>query len=312
MGGLRKKMPITFVTFLIGGLALAGFPFVTAGFWSKDEIFAEAFHFGFDKGHPLAVVVFVTLVLSALMTAFYTARQISMTFLGKPRTEAAAHASENTLSMTFPLMVLAVFAVVLGYINIPKDFFLGFGDIAKSLKVDYWLKNFISPMLVVKEEPPAFNIIPVAFSLTVALGGLFLGWLVYGRKPLLAGQTDPVEKLGGLFTFLHRRWLWDELYRAIFVKPLQLIADNYSRVIDKGVLDRMLETGYRVGGQIAEGFKIFDKVVVTGFSDTVGRFTNWLGRELRELQTGQVQSYLLSALIAAVVLLGFFMFFFAQ
>src|SRR4030066_82007 len=88
MGGLRKKLPVTFITFLIGGFALAGFPIGTAGFWSKEEILADAF------GHGHLVVVLV-LALSALITAFYTMRQISLTFLGKPRTKVAEHAVES-------------------------------------------------------------------------------------------------------------------------------------------------------------------------------------------------------------------------
>ncbi len=95
MGGLRQKMPITFWTFLIGGFALSGFPLVTAGFWSKDEILADAF------GHN-HWVVFGTLALAALLTAFYTMRQITLTFLGEPRTEAAEHAHETPWTMTFP------------------------------------------------------------------------------------------------------------------------------------------------------------------------------------------------------------------
>ena len=87
MGGLRKKMPITFWTFLIGGFALSGFPLITAGFWSKDEIFADAF----ANGH---IAVFVTLAIAAFLTAFYTMRQITLTFLGEPRTKEAEHAQE--------------------------------------------------------------------------------------------------------------------------------------------------------------------------------------------------------------------------
>ncbi len=81
MGGLRRKMPVTFWTFLIGGLALSGFPLVTAGFWSKDEILADGF------AH--APLVFIVLALAALLTAFYTGRQITLVFLGEPRTKAA-------------------------------------------------------------------------------------------------------------------------------------------------------------------------------------------------------------------------------
>ena len=114
MGGLRKKMPVTFWTFLIGGLALAGFPFITAGFWSKDEIL----------GQPSVrnmQMVFWVLVLAAFLTAFYTMRQISLTFLGKPRTDAAEHAHESHWTMLLPLVMLAVFAIVAGWVGIKSD-----------------------------------------------------------------------------------------------------------------------------------------------------------------------------------------------
>jgi NADH-quinone oxidoreductase subunit L len=308
MGGLAKRMPVTFVTFLIGGLALAGFPFVTAGFWSKDEIFADAWSHGFGHGDLLGQIVFVTLVLSAFMTAFYTMRQIAMTFLGEPRTEAAAHASENPPAMTIPLIVLAVFAALIGFINIPKDFPV-FGPLMG--EGAYWLKHFLGSQLLEKPEAIPFNPIPVAFSLVVALGGLGLGWLVYGRNPMKAGQVDVVEKLGGLFTFLNRRWMWDELYRVIFIKPMQWVADRYSAAVDKGVLDVVLEGVYRAGGALAGSFKAFDKTVVTGFSDWVGSVFKGAGEMGRELQTGQIQAYLLSGLAMIVVIVVAFVLVFA-
>src|SRR5512138_66726 len=115
MGGLRTKMPITFWTFLIGGFALSGFPLVTAGFWSKDEIFAEAF----GNGHFL---VFATLAIAAFLTAFYTMRQITLTFLGEPRTDEAEHAQETSWTMTTPLIILSFFAVTYGWVGIPEEF----------------------------------------------------------------------------------------------------------------------------------------------------------------------------------------------
>jgi NADH-quinone oxidoreductase subunit L len=306
MGGLRQRMPITFATFLIGGLALAGFPFITAGFWSKDEIFADAYYHGLVKGDGLATLVFVVLVLSALLTAFYTMRQIAMTFLGQPRTEAAANAVESVPSMTFPLIVLAVFALFIGFINIPKDF-----PVFGALMGDgaYWLKNFIASMLLEKPEPLAFNAVPVLFSVGVALGGLGLGWYVYARNPLQAGQTDPIERLP-VFGFLANRWYWDELYRKIFIAPLQAIADGYSSAVDKRVIDRILEGGYALGARATKGFAEFDRTVVTGFSDAVGRFFRGLGDWGRELQSGQVQNYLLSGLIMVIAILVFFLFLF--
>ncbi len=115
MGGLRKKMPITFWTFLIGGFALSGFPVMTAGFWSKDEILADAF----TNGHW---AVFITLAVAAFLTAFYTMRQITLTFLGEPRTKEAEHAQETPWTMTVPLMVLAFFALTYGWVGIPEHF----------------------------------------------------------------------------------------------------------------------------------------------------------------------------------------------
>jgi NADH-quinone oxidoreductase subunit L len=306
MGGLAKRMPITFWTFVAGGMALSGLPLITAGFWSKDEILADAWH-GLTSGNALSGLVFLILALSALMTAFYTMRQIAMTFLGQPRSEAAAHASESAPSMTFPLVVLAVFAIFFGFVNIPHDF-LGLN--LSGGPVD-GLRNFLSAGLVeleaFKEEPLQFSWIPLLTSVLVSLGGLGLGWYVYATHPLQAGQTDPVERLGGLFKFLHNRWYFDELYRAIFINPLQWIADNYSRIVDRGIIDTILEGIYKVGVLIARAFRAFDRVVVTGLSDLIGNTVRNIGREGRELQSGQVQNYLLSALIAAVVLMVFFL-----
>jgi NADH-quinone oxidoreductase subunit L len=307
MGGLRKKMPITFITFLIGGLALSGFPFITAGFWSKDEIFADAWFAFQSEGHLLAGIVFFVLAFTALLTAFYTMRQIALVFFGKPRTEAAAHASESSPAMTFPLIVLAFFALTVGFVNIPTDFPI-FGPLAGDFS--YALKDLLKQGLIEKPETLEFNIVPVTFSVVVSLLGLALGWFVYRGRRLEAGVTDPVEKLGGLYRFLSNRWYWDELYRKIFISPLQWIADNYSRIIDKGIIDKILEGVYRLGGGIAGAFAAFDRVVITGISDTVGRVFRSAGDWGRELQSGQVQNYLLSGLVMALAILVFFLFFF--
>ena len=319
MGGLWKKMPITFWTFVIGGFALAGFPFITAGFWSKDEIFAEAYH-GLTHGTPMAGIVFVVLVLSALMTAFYTMRQISMTFLGEPRTEAAAHASENKWPMTVPLIVLAFFAIFAGFINIPSDFPI-FGSLMGENA--HWYGHLLETGLVEEVAKLEFNVVPVFFSLAVALGGLFLGWLAYGRKPLKAGEADPTqvflskiklptltEGVVDLFTFLNRRWLFDEFYRKYFINPLQDFADWYSKGVDKGIIDLILEAGYLAGTEVANAFKWFDRNVVTRISDVIGDTVRNIGDGGRELQSGQVQNYLLSGLIAAGAILVFFLFIF--
>src|SRR5512141_2292631 len=165
MGGLRNKMPITFWTFLIGGFALSGFPLITAGFWSKDEILASTFN-----GH---MAVFITLAIAAFLTAFYTMRQITLTFLGQPRTQEAEHAQETKWTMTVPLLVLSVFAIGYGWVGIPKTF-PGLGGL-----VPNWFHEFVGSTLAEVPEAAPFNVVPLLTSLVVALGGLLIGWLVY-------------------------------------------------------------------------------------------------------------------------------------
>jgi len=170
MGGLAKKMPVTFATFLIGGLALSGFPLITAGFWSKDEILYGAFGSGY-------IIVFITLALSALLTAFYTARQITLTFLGEPRTASAEHASENKWTMVAPLIILSFFAISAGWVGIPKGFPVLGGLIPN------WFGDFLGSMLAHGEggQHQAQSYVPLLTSLCVSLGGLLLGWLVYRK-----------------------------------------------------------------------------------------------------------------------------------
>src|SRR5690606_10357958 len=158
MGGLLRRMPRTGWTFIIGGLALSGFPFITAGFWSKDEILANAWN-----GH---MIVFTVLAISAFLTAFYTARQIGLTFFGEPRTEMASHAPESVPQMTIPLILITPFAILLGFIGIPGM---------------NWIAGLLDPYLEfqgVHVHHHEFNFIPMLVSIVVAVAGLGLGWAI--------------------------------------------------------------------------------------------------------------------------------------
>ena len=183
-------MPATFWTFLIGGFALSGFPLITAGFWSKDEILSGAFSSG-------QIAVFITLALAALLTAFYTMRQITLTFLGEPRTKSAEHAHESKPTMTVPLIILAFFAITAGWIGIPAAF-PAIGGL-----VPNWIEEFLGSMLPWHGEVhAAHSLVPLFTSLIVALGGLFLGYLVY-KRVTKANMTDPLKaSLGGIHTIL--------------------------------------------------------------------------------------------------------------
>jgi NADH-quinone oxidoreductase subunit L len=302
MGGLRTRMPVTFWTFLIGGLALSGFPLVTAGFWSKDAILGGAFE-KMSEGNWLGMVVFVVLAISALLTAFYTARQISLTFLGQPRTVAAEHASENVWTMWLPLVVLAFFAITAGWAGIEHTF-----PVLGGL-VPNWFHEFVGATVEHIEgivPPPAleFNPIPLLTSLVVALGGLFLGWWVYGRQALEAGQPDPLARpLGAFYKWMQARFYFDELYNAVFIQPVLALSKWTYTFIDKTVIDGILHGIARAAYQTGLGFRVFDRVVINGGADALADTIKAIGQDLREVQTGRVQNYMLLVLLMTIIIL---------
>jgi NADH-quinone oxidoreductase subunit L len=284
MGGLRKKMPITFWTFLIGGFALSGFPVLTAGFWSKDEILADAFGHGY-------MAVFITLAVAAFFTAFYTMRQITLTFLGEPRTKEAEHAQETPRTMTLPLVILAVFAVGFGWAGIPEHF-PGLGGI-----VPNWFHEFVGGTLAEHPEAVEFSWIPLATSLFVALGGLFLGWLVY--RKVESPQQDFLQ-----IPVLKNKWYFDEAYNFLFVKPAYWIAEKFTYLfVDQKIIDGFLHAVARFSLFLGHVFRnYFDKPVVNELlGDGTGNLVKASGRSLRKIQAGRVQYYMVASMVVLVL-----------
>lgn len=317
MGGLRTKMPITFWTFVIGGFALSGFPLITAGFWSKDEILADLWFQG-TQGNGLGMIVFWMLVVAAALTAFYTMRQISLTFLGEPRTDLAEHAHESTSYMTWPLVALAFFAITLGWAGIPEAFPV-LGPIANYNFVHHFLGAGIEEALVelnelgihVHElETLPFDPVPLTASIVVALGGLYLGWWVYGRRPLKEGQPDPlIAPLGPLHTFLKNKWYWDELYQKVFIGPAVYVSETVVNAwIDRGLIDGTLHLIARTVYAIGQYLLRFENTVIKGWVDWAKDQALALARDFRSIQTGRIQEYawvslLIAWALAVVVLL---------
>ena len=311
MGGLRHKMPITFWTFLIGGLALSGFPFVTAGFWSKDEIFADAWYQWSHDEKLLALFVFVTLALAAFLTAFYTMRQISLTFLGKPRTALAEDAHESSRFMTIPLVILAIFAVAVGWAGI-SDRFLGTSNIfynffhhyAGAMYFHLMEELYELGLVAHKIETLPWSWVPLIASLVVALGGLALGWWVYARRPLEAGQTDPmVRTLGPAHRFLNNKWGWDGLYQSLFIAPTVWFSERVAyEIIDKGIIDGILHAIARAFYTVGGWLKRFEEVVISDGVDWVKDQFLSIAKEFRYLQTGKVQEYALISVFIATAL----------
>jgi NADH-quinone oxidoreductase subunit L len=208
MGGLRRRMPLTFWTMVIAGVSLAGI-FPLSGFWSKDAIVVSAFaeHF---------YVLFAMALLTVFLTAFYIFRAIFVAFLGEPRTEAAREAIESPGIMTGPMVILAFLSVVSGLVGTPlRDYFAEI--VAPS--------EFATEMLAI--EPHEFNVTLAVVSVLVALGGIALAYALYVPKPERAAEL--ARRFSPLYTFLDNGWYFDALYDRVFVRPAMAIGRSVGR-----------------------------------------------------------------------------------
>ena len=272
MGGLRKKMPITFWTMLIGSLALAGiFPF--AGFWSKDELLVVAQ----KTGHYW---LFAAFLVTALLTAFYTARMVLITFYGDYRGQATPH--ESPPSMSGPLVVLAGATMFVGLLGAPQ---LGavFGK---------W---------VFYEAVEASVFVPwIALLGTVlAVGGLFVGYSMYKayREP------DPMEaKLGPLWDVFQNRYYIDSFYMRAIVLPTR---DRLSAGVywfNQNVLDAIVNGAAVLARWLASMVMWFDRNVIDGAVNGLGSLTGQAGGVLKFIQSGNVQWYAAGLFVGVVAL----------
>ena len=217
MGGLKKKMPVTFWTFTIGALALSGIPSF-AGFYSKDSILAQCLE---QKNYLLfAVAVFV-----AGLTAFYTFRLFFIVFFGKEKSDHAKHAHESPLIITAPLVILAIFATIGGFIGIANNYGSQFAVDHETLSL---AQQFLEPL-----HTP----VPMLVGIAVAVAGIFLAFSLYKNA-----ATDPLpKKLGGLATAMKNKFYFDELYEATFIR----LHDFFAAVADW--LDRWILEGAIIG-----------------------------------------------------------------
>jgi NADH-quinone oxidoreductase subunit L len=228
MGNLRKKMPVTFWTFLIGALALSGIP-PFSGFYSKDSIFAQCLE---QKNYLLfAVAVFV-----AALTAFYTFRLFFVVFFGKEKSDHAKHAHESPLVMTLPLVVLAVFAGVGGFIGITNNY-------GSQFAADHETLSLAQQVLEPLKTP-----VPMLIGIGVALAGIFLAFSLYKNA-----TNDPLPaKLGALSTAMKNRFYFDELYEATFIRAhdfLAAVADWIDRWILEGAIIGAIRGGTDLSGR---------------------------------------------------------------
>jgi NADH-quinone oxidoreductase subunit L len=215
MGGLRRKMPTTFWTFLIGASALAGIPFITAGYWSKDAILLMEM----ADNHW---IVYVISLVAALLTAIYSFRAVILTFLGEPRDQHLYdHAHESPALMTAPLWILAVLSIVSGFINLPYI-----------LTFEHWLE----PSLGMHEEPSlTLELFALTVSAIVAVFGVVIAVARYRTNEPWARRL--ATSFSGLAPAVERKWYVDDLYWNYIVMPLRRLADWFAAVFDQRIID---------------------------------------------------------------------------
>jgi len=265
MGGLRKHMPITAWTFLIAALANAGI-FPLAGFWSKDEILYGAAAGGHGAVWALGAG-------GAFLTAFYMLRCYYLTFEGRSRVEpeAAHHLHESPPVMTVPLVILAVFAALVGFVGVPPEHGA--------------YHRFVEPVFAgakqVAGHAASVGEVPMAIlSLAIALVGVWLATRFYVWRPEIPARM--VERYPAVYRTLLNKYHVDELYDALFVEPIR-----------RGSLWL---------------WRRFDEPVIDGSVNGIGALIRVGSLALRRVQTGYVMSYVLSFIVGVVAILGYLAF----
>jgi NADH-quinone oxidoreductase subunit L len=280
MGGLKRFMPVTYWTFFISVLAIAGFP-PLAGFFSKDEILWLAF-----SGHH--EIIWFLALCGAGMTAFYMFRQLFMVFFGPCRADhhTQEHLHESPNVMTLPLVVLAAGAVVAGWIGLPAVF--GGSQFA------HWLE----PVIAHGEHhgSHAVELTLMGVSIAVAAGGVLLAFLMYYR-----GAFSPerfVNLAGGFFYRLFdRKWYFDDVYQVVFVNGTLVLA-RIGSLFDQYIIDGIVNGSATLTRFVSWFNGLFDNYIIDGIVNAVANITYWAGNRFRRIQTGNINSYLYGILIA--------------
>ncbi len=269
MGGLKKKLPITFLTMLMGTIAISGIP-PFSGFFSKDEILAHTYEHN--------KILWILGVIGAMFTAFYMFRMLFLTFNNTFRGthEQEHHLHESPGSMTFPLIVLAVLSVVGGFLGVPEV-----------LGGSHWLANFLSPVFQESTKRAgslaldhSTEYLLMAISVAGALIAAFVAYVKYAKNnhvPLAdTGDRSVLAKLS------FNKYYLDEIYDTIITKPLNLLSGFFYKVVDKGAID--------------------------GLVNGLGKATIEAGKGLRLLQSGNIGFYIfmMVASIVGLLLYGFY------
>ncbi len=374
MGGLKKYMPVTFWTFAIASVAIAGIP-PLAGFWSKDEILWQAWS-THDLAHPIwGKLVWLMGAVAAAFTAFYMTRLVVLTFFGELRSAPGAHAHsgggvdlpdwmgeekkpepgtrnpesphgapsaghdapapahdaghgtghapssavphdphdhgkaaegkhpgtphESPPSMTIPLVVLAALSIVGG--------FLGMGAwMGAWTHMPNWFETWLAPVwgkaAAEHHDVPTAEYVFVLISVVIAVAGILFGWRVYHKL-----KGEPAKNFTSKHRELHElvrdKYRVDELYDAVVIEPLLELNETLAR-FDNAVVDGAVNGTASAGASTANVTGYFDNEVVDGGVNATAHAVQTTGRGMRRLQTGNIKSYVTSAVVGGLIVIG--------
>ncbi len=291
MGGLRKYLPRTHATYLIGCVALAGIP-PLAGFWSKDEVILDAYYAaGF--GTPIEDVatspivgkmVFASAIVTAVLTAFYVTRMYCLTWLGSYR--GKGHPHESSAAITVPLMVLSVPAALVGFWGSP-----------------FWpdghnIKRVVAFAGQAYHKP---ELLPIVAGTSVALAviGVGVGYAIYGKG---LPRRDPTLNMGLLTKTLERKFFIDDLYLHGIVRPMRTTVAAGSNWLNQNVFDAPPNLAGKGAVLAGRATYAIDQSVIDGTVNGSGRASAFIGKALALMQSGNVQAYATGMFVGVVAL----------
>ncbi len=286
MGGLKKFMPVTFATYAIGMLALSGFPLLFSGFWSKDEILNSARVWNTSR------VPFYLAMFGAMLTAFYMTRQVCYVFFGSPReiNKDDHHPHESPAIMTTPLIVLAAFSMVLGFLGTP---------------IWPWFQSFLTGEPLTLDTGRFFVrevLWLLGLSSIIVFFGIGLGWRIYGRKPIASSEPDPFERFQpDIFALLRRKFFFDELYEGsvIWFNAWWAKACDW---LNFWIWDGLVQLFSYITLGLAWVNRVIDEYAINlGFDEGCDGLTAG-GGLLSRIQNGRTQRYLRILAVALVIL----------
>ena len=249
MGGLKKKLPVTYLTMMIGTIAIAGLP-PFSGFFSKDEILAHVYESN--------KIFWLIAVIGAMFTAFYMFRMMYLTFNGKFRgtTEQEHHLHESPASMTIPLIVLAILSAVGGLIGIPAVF----GG-------NHWLAGFLAPVFAASASKTGHltldhttEYILMAISVVAALIAMLYAYNRYVKQAHI--PADEITRRSGLARLSYNKFFVDEIYEALITRPLNALSVFFFRIVDKAGIDGLVNGFGKGAVEASKTFRLLQSGMV--------------------------------------------------